>query len=541
MTLWSHCPRPKMPAFWWLCIGALGSFALFAAFQQSEKRADRERFERLVGNRAELVQHRLDDAIASLGLINEVLDRSTANSRRSRVGDFLEPMRRRYPFIEALGVDKLNPAPGEEPGARPAADVAVALAIMAMPAERQQIIGFRLMLPMPGERGGALNQAMPADALRYTSATIDLGGLCQTITDGLRAGGAISHLQIRYKRPAATADATIPLCPGGGAPPGRQERASKVISLAGQALVVEAEASESFAAGNRLGAHVLLAGLLASIIGALQIQRGERRIARDRKLVVLRTNELKQTNQVLIADMQRRKSVEQDLQRSSGELRCLGDHLATVKEEERKRIAREIHDELGQCLLALRIDLSVMHAARGPDQIGALLARATAKVDLAMKAVKTIINDLRPAVLDLGLHAAVEWEVNKFFRHTGIKCELNFHQDEFVLDDQRATTMFRIVQESLTNIARHARASAVQIDLSREQGWLFMTIRDNGVGMGETSRRKPGSFGLIGISERVYALGGAYYTDSAPGAGTTLTITIPVSDAVHGGAGARLA
>jgi signal transduction histidine kinase len=117
--------------------------------------------------------------------------------------------------------------------------------------------------------------------------------------------------------------------------------------------------------------------------------------------------------------MQERQSVEKHLQRSSAQLRRLAEHQANVKEEERKRIAREIHDDLGQSLLALRIDLSVMSNTVDAAPIRDHLAEALRKVDLAMKAVKMIINDLRPAMLDLGLHAAVEWEVKKFHRQTG--------------------------------------------------------------------------------------------------------------------------
>jgi len=228
-----------------------------------------------------------------------------------------------------------------------------------------------------------------------------------------------------------------------------------------------------------------------------------------------------------------RKEAELALRQSQTELRELTAHQARVKEDERKRIAREIHDDLGQNLLALRIDVSLLDAAtrsKHPDlntPIRALLDQ----VDNVMRSIRAIINDLRPTVLDLGLHAAIEWQVQQFRQRNGISCTLDFDGSEIdrILDEEAATSVFRILQESLTNVSRHAYASHVHIRVESRFGCFVLEIEDDGVGSFPGNMRKPRSFGLIGIRERVYALGGKFSLASLPGHGTTLTITIPAS------------
>ena len=218
------------------------------------------------------------------------------------------------------------------------------------------------------------------------------------------------------------------------------------------------------------------------------------------------------------------------LQATNEKLRQLAAHAEQIKEAERKRIAREIHDELAQNLLALKIEAEFL-ANRTRDRQGKLHERAAAtvrQIDLTIRSVRQIINDLRPNVLDLGLNAAVDWQVADFARRTGIECELVEDETEYHLDDQCATALFRILQESLNNVARHARASKVRIDLHRHADMLTMTIRDNGVGMQPGSRNRTGSFGLVGIEERVNILGGSFSISSGPDTGTTIVVTIPV-------------
>jgi signal transduction histidine kinase len=207
-----------------------------------------------------------------------------------------------------------------------------------------------------------------------------------------------------------------------------------------------------------------------------------------------------------------------------------------VKEDERKRIAREIHDELGQNLMALRIDVSVLQAriAESTPALNERVRIALKHIDTSIKAVRIIINNLRPSVLDLGLHAAIEWQVNEFERRTGIACSLKMDEEQssFDLDDNRATALFRILQESLTNVARHAQASQVEIDVGRQEDRFCMTISDNGVGLYPGCRRKPNSFGLLGIGERVSTLGGEFKVESDEGQGTVVRVTIPTDTPV---------
>ncbi len=224
------------------------------------------------------------------------------------------------------------------------------------------------------------------------------------------------------------------------------------------------------------------------------------------------------------------------LQISHQKLRRLAAHADHIKEEERKRIAREIHDDLGQNLLVLRIDADML-ASRTEGRHPRLHARARStlgQIDATIKSVRHIINDLRPTVLDLGLNAAVEWQIAEFRRRTGIYCELSENQTDICLSDHCATAFFRILQESLSNISQHAKASLVQVELKKEGDILSMTVKDNGVGVLNEGRNKVGSFGLVGIEERIKILGGKFSIKSGQGAGMTVTVSVPIqSDAAN--------
>jgi PAS domain S-box-containing protein len=233
-----------------------------------------------------------------------------------------------------------------------------------------------------------------------------------------------------------------------------------------------------------------------------------------------------------IMDFTELKQAMNALRRSQELLRDLTAHQDRVKEDERRRIAREIHDELGQTLLALRIDVSMLDArtAKTHPRLNQKVREALQHIDATVRTIRTIINNLRPAVLDLGLSAAIEWQVNEFRRRSGISCDLVL-EEEFAVDDPRATTLFRILQESLTNVIRHANATHVLIELCKDQedeGMLVMKISDNGVGIYPNSRKPVNSFGLIGVEERIHALHGKFQVDSTPGKGTTLSVFIPL-------------
>jgi signal transduction histidine kinase len=227
-----------------------------------------------------------------------------------------------------------------------------------------------------------------------------------------------------------------------------------------------------------------------------------------------------------------RRQAEDALRQSQEELRQLASYQERIKEDERKRIAREIHDELGQNLLALRIDIAMLHArtASTHPRLNKKVHAVLDHIDSTMKAMRAIINNLRPTVLDLGLNAAIEWQVKEFQRRTGIVCELNMPEAELVMNDSRATALFRILQESLNNVFRHARATRARIVLDCTGTKLTMKVVDNGVGIFPGCRRKANSFGLVGIKERVSTLGGEFAIDTAPDEGTALTVSIPLDN-----------
>jgi signal transduction histidine kinase len=223
-----------------------------------------------------------------------------------------------------------------------------------------------------------------------------------------------------------------------------------------------------------------------------------------------------------------RMQAEKALRQSREELRQLASYQERIKEDERKRIAREIHDELGQNLLALRIDIAMLHARTGTShpKLNKKVHSVLEHIDSTMKAMRAIINNLRPTVLDLGLNAAIEWQVKEFQRRTGIACELVMPDLELSIDDNRATALFRILQESLNNVFRHARATKAKIAVSLVGERLFMTVSDNGIGIFPGCRRKANSFGLVGIKERISTLGGELNIDTAQNVGTSLTVSI---------------
>jgi signal transduction histidine kinase len=226
------------------------------------------------------------------------------------------------------------------------------------------------------------------------------------------------------------------------------------------------------------------------------------------------------------------RASETKLQKTNDNLRRLAAHAESIKESERKRIAREIHDDLGQNLLALRIEVDLL-ASRTGKRHPRLHTRARwmlEQIDATIKSVRQIINDLRPNVLDLGLIAAVDWQIAEFRRRTGIACEVVSHNHELHLSDRCATTLFRILQESLTNVSRHARATKVRVELAVDPESIAMTISDNGIGLTKAGGQKPGSFGLVGIEERVRILGGKCIITSGPNAGTTVHVSIPAAD-----------
>ncbi len=225
-----------------------------------------------------------------------------------------------------------------------------------------------------------------------------------------------------------------------------------------------------------------------------------------------------------------RKITFEDLAGSREELRGLSTHLQTLREEERTAIAREIHDALGQSLTAMKMDLSwIKNRLDGQAE---LLARAEAMsgmIDATINTVRRISAELRPGLLDdIGLFAAIEWYAGEFEKRTGIACRVSCGTEEPELDENKSINIYRIVQESLTNIIRHANATAVDVDLLIDADTLTLTIRDNGRGITSEEINNTRSLGLIGIRERALSCGGTIAIDGAAGKGTVVTAHIPL-------------
>jgi two-component system CheB/CheR fusion protein len=212
------------------------------------------------------------------------------------------------------------------------------------------------------------------------------------------------------------------------------------------------------------------------------------------------------------------------------ELHALAARLHAVREEERTRLAREIHDELSGNLTALKMDLSLLpdRVAKDRNLFLEKLSSMSELIDRILDRVHTIVTELRPVVLDkLGLVAAMEWQAREFQERSGIACETHLPVEEIRLDRDQATAVFRIFQEALTNVARHADARKVMVDLKREAGSLVLEVRDNGKGIDEVKIFDRGSMGLMGMRERAIAFGGTIEVTALPDRGTCVTVRIP--------------
>lgn len=273
---------------------------------------------------------------------------------------------------------------------------------------------------------------------------------------------------------------------------------------------------------------VAVLGLVLSLLWLLHIRHAQSAAWQVAVMIERRESEMLSLNAILIEDIERRKRTLDELTRSRAQLRQLTEHNARIKEEERTRIAREIHDDLGQSMLALRIDLSLIAEKETNRTKHARIQQALSQIDQTVTAMRLIINELRPAVLDLGLDAAIEWESRKFSRRSGVPCALDLQLGERILRDELTTAYYRIAQESLTNIMRHSQAKSTSVRLWIDEEWLFMKISDDGIGMQDDACPRSGSYGLIGIAERVFALDGAFHLDSAPNKGTQMLVAAPL-------------
>jgi len=235
---------------------------------------------------------------------------------------------------------------------------------------------------------------------------------------------------------------------------------------------------------------------------------------------------------VILRDVSERAAALDALAQSREELRDLASAASSAREQEQTRIARELHDELAQSLSALKMDLQLIrHGLPAIDAaVGRRLDRMETQVDATIAAMRRIAADLRPLALDdLGLVPAVESLVHEFERRNAVSCELAIADHGLVLPAAHATAVFRIVQECLTNVAKHARASQVEVVIGSDASAVTVSVQDDGVGFTTTKPRNAHSFGLLGVRERTYLLGGALRITSAPGEGTEIEARLPMA------------
>jgi signal transduction histidine kinase len=254
----------------------------------------------------------------------------------------------------------------------------------------------------------------------------------------------------------------------------------------------------------------------------------------DREATMLRqAQDLMLVNQALVEKIFACERAEAALRASEQQLHDLLAHQLATREDERKRISRELHDSLAQNLLALRIDIVMLHQHttnrhyRLRDRIGSALDN----VDVTLRSVKALLGELRPSGLDLGLLATVEMELRKFTRASGIACELNGASgiDELAIGEEQVLTMYRALQECLNNVFRHSLASRVNVRLALAGGILTMSITDNGIGFDPDSPRRSNSFGLLDLHERVAGHGGELIVKAARSHGTEVILNIPLT------------
>ena len=231
-----------------------------------------------------------------------------------------------------------------------------------------------------------------------------------------------------------------------------------------------------------------------------------------------------------IRDITERQRAADAIRKNEEQLRNLTAYIQKATELERTNIAREIHDELGQALTILKMDLSLLQKMFPEDQ-ASILEKTDAMsrlIDKTIQTVKRISTDLRPGLLDdLGLSAAIEWQLKEFQERTGITCKIIIDPGDVTFDRDLNTALFRIFQETLTNIARHAEATEVSVSLQQMDGQIELKVHDNGRGITEEELAHPESFGLIGIRERAIIFGGNSKVKGFPGRGTTVTVKIP--------------
>lgn len=261
--------------------------------------------------------------------------------------------------------------------------------------------------------------------------------------------------------------------------------------------------------------------------------------AKDKKLIPVEINSHlfiyndKPTVLSIARDITERKKTEEKLKHTSKLLRDLATHLQSVREEERTMIAQEIHDNLGQVLTALKIQLSLLANKLDNNQqsLKVKIKSLSELIDTSVESVQKISSKLRPGILDeLGLIAAIEWQAEEFEKMTNIKCSVVLPKEEFALGENKSTAIFRILQEALTNVARHSQATQVSISLLKHQSDISLEIHDNGKGITQDQVKDFKSLGIHGMEERALVFGGQVYIEGIAGKGTIVKVEIPIEE-----------
>jgi PAS domain S-box-containing protein len=297
--------------------------------------------------------------------------------------------------------------------------------------------------------------------------------------------------------------------------------------------------------GSRFWANVVITALRdteGNLLGFAKLTQDttERRekeeaLTKAKELLELRVEQrtavLTRVNQELRTEIAERQHAEEQLKASLAQLRALAARLQSVREEERTSISREIHDELGQACTAIKMDLALIgrRLTKRQSQLHAKVYSAIQLADNMIGTLRRIASELRPRTLDdLGLQAALESQAQEFESRTGISCNVILPQERLSLDADRSTAIFRIFQESVTNVARHAQATRVEARLVEENDRVIFQVVDNGRGFDPEEARARKSLGLVGMQERALLLNGDLKIEGVSGVGTTLTLTIPV-------------
>lgn len=312
---------------------------------------------------------------------------------------------------------------------------------------------------------------------------------------------------------------------------GLQSQAGYTLLFGAPVLVEDLRTETRFSGPPLLHEHGIVSGISTIILG------------RSKPFGVLGAHTLKRrtfseddvnfltTIANVLSEALERKAVEEDLHESREALRALAARLQAVREEERTQLAREIHDEFSGALTALKMDLSFVSTQISSEQAASIekIESMNRLIDSTLNSVRNVSAQLRPGVLDdLGLVAAIEWQARDFQKRFGIQCELNLVREEPALGGEQSTAIFRILQETLTNVARHAEATKVWVSLKEQSGNGILEIRDNGRGISQEEISSSKSLGLLGIRERALAFGGEFLISGTREQGTSVTLKMPL-------------